>query len=327
MAVDQWLWWIDHPDHTHRTLIKAAIPLILATSLFYRPVNLLEAPVLAAALILFLGVPHGAFDIEIIRHRSQSSGGFMLGPLLTVYVGLATLVLIAWQLAPGLCLTAFLLISAYHFSGDWPTLKSPIRRLVLGGALLSSTAVFYRKEDELIFAMLASPEAAEMLARWLQAVALPLIAAAGFLSLQPSTRSSSDSAEILLLISAALILPPITFFVLYFCAVHSVRHTLAARHELRHVPIGDFIASALPYAAVAIAGTLIGAGVMISGHVGTEILSIVFVALAALTAPHMLLLEHFPTEVAPGSAKKMRQNIDLERCSDSVRMERALDHE
>jgi antitoxin VapB len=35
-------------------------------------------------------------------------------------------------------------------------------------------------------------------------------------------------------------------------------------------------------------------------------------------------LEHFPTEVVPGSAKKMLQNIDLERCSDSVGTECAL---
>jgi uncharacterized protein len=34
--------------------------------------------------------------------------------------------------------------------------------------------------------------------------------------------------------------------------------------------------------------------------------------------------EHFPTEVAPGSAKKMRQNIILEHCFDSVGTERAL---
>ena len=84
------------------------------------------------------------------------------------------------------------------------------------------------------------------------------------------------------------------YFAVYFCALHSVRHFTAT---LRAVPDGR---RAMGLAvALSVAVTLVAAGILRYGAplqaVDTtgQILRIVFIGLAALTVPHMILVDRF----------------------------------
>lgn len=275
----------------HHLTVVFSVLLLISLQQGGVPLDLFQWPFLASILILCLGVPHGAFDIAVLRRRWSAPGQFILVKLLLSYVGLAIFVVASWTIAPGLCLAVFLLISAYHFSGDWPMFHKTNVRCIAGLALLSATTLFHEAQVGDIFALLASRDSAIFLAQALNLLSLLLLALAGA-SLVVSGRSVlCEMAEYASVVAAAVWLPPMTFFVLYFCLVHSIRHTVEVRRELFDVPIRELILRSAPYALVAIVGTL-AAGLLIARYgIGLDLLSAVFIALAALTVPHMVLVE------------------------------------
>ncbi len=275
----------------HRLIILTAAPVLLLAHVTAGPFDLFDWPFFSALLILLLGVPHGAFDIAVIQHRWSGPQRANLLVLLVTYVGLVVVVIGAWSVLPGGCLAAFLIASAYHFSGDWPSFRQPVLRLVIGAALLSATAQLQQDQVRDIFILLTTIEAATVIAATLHAVATPLMVVAGILAVQASRQSPGEAVEYALVLALALFLPPITFFVIYFCLVHSVRHVIDVRHELRQIPTVVLLRKAAPYAGAAVAGTL-GGGMMISrAGIELDMLSMVFIVLAALTVPHMLLVD------------------------------------
>lgn len=96
--------------------------------------------------------------------------------------------------------------------------------------------------------------------------------------------------EIGSIVGAAIILPPITFFLLCFCLFHSVRHLFEVRVELSDHSLGNLAGGGAPYAGRAILGTLWGSALFVTLSSGLALLSAVFIALASLTVPHMLLV-------------------------------------
>ena len=100
-------------------------------------------------------------------------------------------------------------------------------------------------------------------------------------------------AELLLLVAAAALLPPLWYFVLYFCALHSPRHLLA---EFRRLSGPQRRYAALTLLVTTLAALLIAAasGVHLQQFyesVNVMLYPLVFIGLAALTVPHMCLLE------------------------------------
>ncbi len=276
----------------HRQIIILVLPLILGLQTFFGSADLFNFPMLAGLLVLTLGVPHGAFDVAIIRHRWPTTRPFQLSLVLAKYLALGGSVVVCWLFAPGLSLAAFLVIAAYHFGGDWAQFRTTSSRLVTGGALLSATAVFHQEQVGALFSLLAPLSAADWLARALHELAAPLLIVATVVAVWCSQKSTTAAIEYGLILTTALVLPPLTFFVVYFCLIHSVRHTLAVRQELWQMPLLVVISKAVPYAALAIVGTVaVGLFIARSG-VALDMLSTVFIALAALTVPHMILVDH-----------------------------------
>lgn len=278
-------------NNIHHVIILTVAPVLLLANAAIGRFDLFDWPFISALLILLLGVPHGAFDIAVIQHRWSGPQRVNLLELLVMYVGLVVVVIAAWSVLPGGCLAAFLIASAYHFSGDWPSFHKPASRLLIGAALLSATAQFHQDQDRDIFELLTSTEAAAMIAATLHAASAPLMVAAGILAVNASRQSPGEAIEYALVLSLALFLPPITFFVIYFCLVHSVRHAIDVRLELRQTPTIVLLSKAAPYAGVAVASTLGGGLVVSSAGIGLDMLSTVFIVLAALTVPHMLLVD------------------------------------
>jgi Brp/Blh family beta-carotene 15,15'-monooxygenase len=83
-------------------------------------------------------------------------------------------------------------------------------------------------------------------------------------------------------------LPPLLFFVLYFCGLHSPRHLIQAARG---------VSPRLALATGALfTGRAIGAGSLAwlatpGPGIEAKLLRVTFVGLAALTVPHMLLIE------------------------------------
>jgi beta-carotene 15,15'-dioxygenase len=276
--------WVEF-FHSRLVVILLFGAVVLHTTI--SELDLLQFPLCAAALIICLGVPHGSFDVALLQKRYPNSA---LGHLLLSYVGLASFVLIVWSLIPGFALSVFLLIAAYHFGGDWPT-TGKIERLTLGTTLLSATTVQHGDQVALIFTWLATDDVAVRLVTAMRLMAAVLLVIVPVVVWQSPSGQSGRKIEMCTVIMAAVALPPITFFVLYFCLLHSVRHLIAVHAELSTQCRRDLLIGAAPYATAAVVGSAVGATLLSHLNLGAASLTAVFLTLAALTVPHMLLVD------------------------------------
>jgi beta-carotene 15,15'-dioxygenase len=273
---------------THRNCVMFVLVLITSLHLWIG-VDLLTWPRVAALAVIVLGAPHGALDVAVAAHRQRFNANWNVRRFLAAYVGFALGIAALWHLLPGICLAAFLAVSAFHFGGDWVTARRSLSRFAFGAAILLAPTIAHFDQVEAIFSWLAPATEAAAVARamlWLapSVICAALIIAAGRVAREPEPR------EFLAVLSAALVLPPITFFALYFCLLHSVRHMLETRTELAHLSVGDLVRLGWRYAALAICGSLLG--VLLFQHLdfGSAFISAVFVTLASLTGPHIFLM-------------------------------------
>jgi Brp/Blh family beta-carotene 15,15'-monooxygenase len=99
----------------------------------------------------------------------------------------------------------------------------------------------------------------------------------------------SDALELLSIAVGALLLEPLVFFTCYFALLHSPRHLLETAQGLGMTSLKRIYLATRPV----VLATLLLAGFAYSllPHIGMDarILRIVFIGLAALTVPHMLL--------------------------------------
>jgi Brp/Blh family beta-carotene 15,15'-monooxygenase len=249
-----------------------------------------------AIAVAIVGLPHGALDPWIARRAglwktARGCAVFHLG-----YVSLAVMVLLAWRAAPGAALAGFLSLSAWHFGGDWRTDLPVWARVSAGAALLALPAWRWHGEVEQSFGLLAGQDG-RRIADALAVVGPGVVAAMAAVVMVAARRSITSAIELLAVAALAVLLSPLVYFIVYFCALHSLRHLRLAA------------ASALPGARTRMAGIValytaltLAAATLIwpwlagfSGHAADwsdDLLRLVFIGLAALTLPHMLVVVH-----------------------------------
>ena len=254
-----------------------------------------QALVLVLALaVAVTGLPHGALDPWVAWRIGLWRGRWGFVAFNVAYVGLAALVVMAWRLAPGLSLVVFLAISAWHFAGDWRQDLPSWARALAGLALLALPAWRWPGDVDASFALLAGADGS-VIASWLRVASPWLAAGVAAVALLAQRRSRATAIELAAVAALALLLPPLVYFVVYFCALHSLRHLRIAVGEADASSRGPIAGVALLYTVLtlvlaalvwpwlAAAGTLVHTA-------DAELLKLVFIGLAALTLPHMLVV-------------------------------------
>ena len=246
--------------------------------------------VILGVVIFLLGLPHGALDPWIAQRLGLYDSTKQKIVFITGYLALSALVVFFWLWLPVLSLFIFLTISAWHFSGDWNTSINRPLRLCAGTLLLLMPIGFHTDTVSTIFQALSGINGAKLtttlsLPPWLLAAAMTLIAAAAAMKRQWQT-----SLDFLSLLGLAYFTPPLIYFTLYFCLLHSPRHLFGIFKSAT-------IAEHLSLMRMMITFTLVS--LMLIGGLwwlwsalppSTLILKLIFISLAAVTVPHMLLI-------------------------------------
>ena len=247
--------------------------------------------ILLAALIVVLGVPHGALDTLFAKrlygiHTLRGWLGFG-----GIYLLLAAAIVGLWLVAPAGFLVGFLVISAVHFSGD-PAAGTPqIVRLLYAGTVLVFPSFFYAEEMSQLFGHLVGREAAQAVSVGLSWLAWPWLGAVILAVFERVYRDWLTALELTAVSGLALLTPPLVAFTVFFCGMHSARHILrtadySGRSEVRLLAV----AALLPMLGVLAASA--GAWYFLQDTaLDARVIQIVFVGLAALTVPHMALVE------------------------------------
>ena len=247
--------------------------------------------IVVAVLIGVLGVPHGALDTIFARqlYGIRTLSGWLQFSLL--YLLLAALVVGLWLWQPGLFLLGFLAISAAHFSGDplqgvpWPA------RLFYGGSVILLPTIGHAQEIGRLFGLLVGDATATPLVPWLRLLAWPWLVGLALASLWQTRHDFWTALEMAAAGILAIVAPPLVSFVVFFCGMHSARHILrtmnfSGRSSWRYVAG----AALLPMAGV-LAGSALAWVFLRDTALDARVVQVVFVGLAALTVPHMVLVE------------------------------------
>jgi len=240
-------------------------------------------PALLAAILLG-GMPHGGLDVFLARRRFPLRGPVALAVFFAAYLTLAALVVAVWLAAPTAALIAFLGYSALHFGGDW----SPAGRF---GAASAGIVV-------LALPALAAPDPVADLFAALGAdgaVARDVLRAAGLAALVGAVAAFRARPAHLALLGAlaalALVAHPLAYFLAFFCGVHGPMHILRIRR--RYGLSGRAILARWVGPAMIAGLAVLILAVLMAPRVGldTAAMRAVFVGFAALTVPHMLLVD------------------------------------
>lgn len=270
------------------------LPLALLTTLAFlladpEPPLVVQIAAIAILAAVF-GMPHGALDPLIARRLGLWRTPLTFAAFNLAYIGVATAVVALWLIAPVPSLVAFLLISAAHFGSDWNRERPLALRFLTGAALLSLPSL--RDQDAVadLYVTLAGDGARAVAAAQaaLRPVLLVGLAAAAVIA---ARRAPHEAFELLGAAALALLAPPLMFFIVYFCALHSARHLREGFSEehghgrrLTLLVVAAYTLAPLALAAAFLVGT---AG---TAALDEQLLRVVFIGLAALTVPHMALV-------------------------------------
>jgi beta-carotene 15,15'-dioxygenase len=256
---------------------------------------------IAITLIALLGVPHGALDTHFGQRIYALRGIAQWALFCFAYVAIASMVVALWWFWPLTFLVLFLWVSVLHFSGDLLLGTNVMSRLLYGAAIIVLPNFFYAEEVLRLFTFLAPDSSSagglQQLSNVLRATALAWGGALLLCAVYEARRSSQTAIEMIAVAAIALCTPPLIAFTVYFCAMHGVRHVL---RTLDHVPQTlrkslllsvTMVMVVVLVLAVSTYSFSMNATVESTSSVDMRLVQVVFVGLAALTVPHMMLIE------------------------------------
>ena len=247
--------------------------------------------ILVAALIIILGVPHGALDTLFARELYGVNSVTAWIKFSVIYLVMAGLVVGLWYLAPLLFLIGFIGISIAHFSGDPDGETGWFIRLIYGGAIIFIPVLKHPREIADVFSLLVGDSSSQALMPWMSGLALPWLLALAGVVLYLIIKKSPLSYELLSLGLIAYFVSPLISFTIFFCGMHSARHIIRtaafAKYSQPVLLLGAMLLPMIGVMVMSVASWFLLKNQTLDGRV----VQIVFVGLAALTVPHMALVE------------------------------------
>ena len=254
-------------------------------------------------LILILGISHGALD-NIKGKKLLKFLGFK--KTIFFYIGYLLIsfsIIIFWLIFPNTVLLLFLIVAAYHFGKEDTVFSFKKKYLISeflfflkGSSVIIAPLLFKREDTNEIFRMLNFNvfEAGVLNDQFL----IIMLFLSFLSSLYISHKKNTDIKGLMImdffsLIILNIFLSPILAFTIYFCFLHSVRHSISLIFELdssfKH-GLKKFIIKVIPLTFVTGVLFLLAIYFLNNFYMLDEaIYKVIFIGLASLTFPHILL--------------------------------------
>ena len=272
---------------------------------FYLILNF-EPIILCLFLILILGISHGALDNIKGKKLLRFFGFKSIISFYFIYIFISIFIIVLWLIFPNTVLLLFLVVAAYHFGKEDTVfifkknfLLSEILLFLKGSSVIIAPLLFQRDKTNEVFEILNfnifdTP--------FLNDQVLFILLSLSFLSsLYISNKKNNNLKAIMILDFSSLIilnffLTPILAFTVYFCFLHSIRHSITLIFELdKSFKLGlkKFVNKAIPLTLVT--GIIFLFAIYFLNNfynLDEAIYKVIFIGLASLTFPH-ILLEYF----------------------------------
>ncbi|NNK90775.1 MAG: beta-carotene 15,15'-dioxygenase, Brp/Blh family [Saprospiraceae bacterium] len=263
---------------------------------------------LSLILILLFGIPHGAADHIIFSRIGKSFyGARKLNSFILTYLLLGLGFLFIWGISPLKALILFILISIYHFGQEHFESLDPNQWLTKinmfsWGAFVLLFPLLWHSDTTIFFVEQIVSTSIQPLDNTVLLLSLVIIVSAPCVSIfllwksgiLNTERLISELVQIALLIVLYITTPLLVGFSIYFVFWHSLHamedQYIFLRMKTKNYTITRYFRDILPLSIVAIAFVSI-LGFYLMNQTGYNLFSFVFILIALITLPHILLFE------------------------------------
>jgi Brp/Blh family beta-carotene 15,15'-monooxygenase len=263
---------------------------VVIVSIFWQPTNNLSYLIVLGISIFFLGVPHGALDpifaSKLLPVTSRRSWSYFI----LLYGLLSLVMVIFWVLFPLLFMITFLCLSVLHFSRDLESTTPRFTKLLYGGTVIVLPTLLHYDVMVNLFTLILNQEEGLAIVNFLHTIAFPYLILLILSIAFESYRNTYQAIELLSVSLLAIIAQPLISFTIFFCGMHSIRHVLRTQYYSQLSWKKIFLTSLLPMLGVLLIGVMSWIFLPESPDY-PRILQLIFVGLASLTVPHMLLVD------------------------------------
>ena len=270
---------------------------------------LIISPVICLLLILSIGISHGALDNQkgkrlIQLYNIKNSYSFY-----SIYLIISLSVIAFWLFFPTISLIIFLMVASYHFGKEdieFLIKNKNVSNLILyflkGSLIIIAPLMFHFTETINIFKLLLIQD--ENFYLFLDFIESNQILSFALLtSLLVNTYYFINNFKILniliffdflSIVVLNYFVSPLIAFTIYFCFLHSFRHSISLINELDKDNFKNgayiFIKKALPLTLLTSIFFVISLYFLSNYYqLSDAILKVIFIGLASLTFPHILL--------------------------------------
>ncbi len=267
------------------------------------------SPFICLLLILSIGISHGSLDNVKGRKLFQIFKVKKFYIFYLAYISIAIIVIILWIFIPYASLIVFLIVASYHFGKEDTqfliienSYYNQFLFLLKGSLIIFAPMYFHFDETISIFKILLIEN--ENFYNFLdlidsKRVLLYFIILSTLANILLFTKNFELKKFTIFLDYFSILiinyyLSPLVAFTIYFCFLHSIRHSISLMSELDRNDPGNgfkiFVKKALPLTIITAIFCLICLYLLNNTYnFESSILKIIFIGLASLTFPHILL--------------------------------------
>ena len=270
------------------------------------------SPLICLFLILSIGVSHGALDNLKGRKLFQIFGISNFFIFYFSYVLISLIVIVLWIIVPTISLMIFLILASHHFGKEDTQFlmseNSYLNQLLffLKGSLIIFAPMYFHFDETIsIFkSLLIDNEAFFESLNLIETNKILLygIIVSTLSSILLFAKNFELKKFVIFLDYFSILIinyyfSPLLAFTIYFCFLHSIRHSISLISELDKNNLANglkiFVIKALPLTILTAIFCFLGLYVLNNTYnLDNSIFKIIFIGLASLTFPH-ILLEYF----------------------------------
>ncbi len=271
--------------------------------------TLIISPFICLLLILSIGISHGSLDNLKGRKLFQIFKVKKFYIFYLAYILIAIIVIILWILIPSVSLIIFLMVASYHFGKEDTqflivenSYYNQFLFLLKGSLIVFAPMYFHFEETISIFKLLFIEnenfynflDLIESKKILLYCIILSTLANILLFTKNFELKKFTIFLDYFSIIIINYYFSPLVAFTIYFCFLHSVRHSISLMSELDRDDLGNgfkiFVKKALPLTIITAIFCAIGLYLLNNTYnLESSILKIIFIGLASLTFPHILL--------------------------------------
>ena len=275
----------------------------------FKAKNFSISPLICLFLILVIGVSHGSLDHIKGKRLLKIFDIKNIFFFYVSYILFAIFIIIAWVLLPAISLLLFLIVASYHFGKEdtqfLTTNTNSINPLLyfFKGLLIILAPMFFHfdetvaiykfllVEDETFYTILDYIETNKIL---LIGIVLSTLSSVLLFIKDFEIKKFVIFLDYFSIIILNYYLSPLVAFTLYFCFLHSLRHSISLIFEINNFDFNNglikFLKKALPLTILTAIFCIISLFFLNNIYdLNSSILKVIFIGLASLTFPHILL--------------------------------------